>query len=157
MQSPNSTIQIALIGAGGMGQGDAELATSLPGVKLVAACDCYDGRLQHLKEVYGNDTFPTRDYKEIVARKDIDAVIIATPDKDLAQCVRGTRVVQLNRRTRLITDQAGVIKKFGVPPESIPDYLALVGDAADGHLRPLSPDCLVVGRPAGADGQSRMA
>jgi predicted dehydrogenase len=80
MYSPNDTLQIALIGAGGMGQGDAELATSLPGVKLVAACDCYDGRLQHMKEVYGNDTFITRDYKEIVARKDIDAVIIATPD-----------------------------------------------------------------------------
>src|ERR1700761_2776363 len=80
MQSPNSTIQIALIGAGGMGQGDAQLAASLPGVRLVAASDCYDGRLQHMKEVYGNDTFTTRDYKEIVARKDIDAGIIATPD-----------------------------------------------------------------------------
>ncbi len=80
MFSPNETIQIALIGAGGMGQGDAGMATSLPGVKLVAACDCYDGRLQHMKEVYGNDTFITRDYREIVARKDIDAVIVATPD-----------------------------------------------------------------------------
>ena len=60
-------------------------------------------------------------------------VIICTPDKDLAQCVRGTRVVQLNRRTRAITDEAGVIAKFGVPPGSIPDYLALVGDAADGY------------------------
>jgi 5'-3' exonuclease len=47
--------------------------------------------------------------------------------------VRGTRIVQLNRRTRLIRDEAGVVKKFGVPPESIPDYLALVGDAADGY------------------------
>ncbi len=55
-----------------------------------------------------------------------------TPDKDLAQSVRGTRVVQLNRRTREIRDEAGVAKKFGVPPASIPDYLALVGDAADG-------------------------
>ncbi len=63
----------------------------------------------------------------------VDRVIICTPDKDLAQCVRGGRVVQLNRRTRAIFDEAGVIKKFGVPPESIPDYLALVGDAADGY------------------------
>ena len=73
MYSPNDTIQIALIGAGGMGQGDARLAASLPGVKLVAACDCYDGRLTRMKEVYGQDTFTTRDYREIVARKDIDA------------------------------------------------------------------------------------
>ena len=63
----------------------------------------------------------------------VDRVIICTPDKDLAQCVRGTRVVQLNRRTRVIRDEAGVIQKFGVPPESIPDYLALVGDTADGY------------------------
>jgi 5'-3' exonuclease len=63
----------------------------------------------------------------------VDRVVICTPDKDLAQSVRGTRVVQLNRRTRVILDEAGVIAKFGVPPASIPDYLALVGDAADGY------------------------
>jgi 5'-3' exonuclease len=63
----------------------------------------------------------------------VDRVIICTPDKDLAQCVRATRVVQLNRRTRAILDEAGVMKKFGVLPASIPDYLALVGDAADGY------------------------
>jgi 5'-3' exonuclease len=63
----------------------------------------------------------------------VDRVIICTPDKDLAQCVRGTRVVQLNRRSRTLCDEAGVIAKFGVPPASIPDYLALVGDAADGY------------------------
>ena len=63
----------------------------------------------------------------------VERVIICTPDKDLAQCVRGTRVVQLNRRTRAMIDEAGVLKKFGVTPESIPDYLALVGDAADGY------------------------
>jgi 5'-3' exonuclease len=62
----------------------------------------------------------------------VDRVIICTPDKDLAQCVRGTRIVQMNRRLRTIRDEAGVIAKFGVPPASIPDYLALVGDAADG-------------------------
>jgi 5'-3' exonuclease len=63
----------------------------------------------------------------------VGRVWICTPDKDLAQCVRGTRVVQLNRKTRVTMDEAGVVKKFGVPPESIPDYLALVGDAADGY------------------------
>ena len=64
---------------------------------------------------------------------DVDRVLICTPDKDLAQCVRGGRVVQLNRRTNTIRDEAGVIAKFGVTPASIPDYLALVGDAADGY------------------------
>ena len=63
----------------------------------------------------------------------VDRVIICTPDKDLAQSVRGTRIVQMNRRTRSICDEAGVVAKFGVPPASIPDYLALVGDAADGY------------------------
>lgn len=67
------------------------------------------------------------------ADPDVDRVIICTPDKDLGQCVRGTRVVQMDRRTRTIRDEAGVIARFGVPPASIPDYLALVGDAADGY------------------------
>ena len=62
----------------------------------------------------------------------VERVIICTPDKDLGQCVRGTRVVQLNRRSHTIFDEAGIVAKFGVPPESIPDYLAVVGDAADG-------------------------
>jgi len=63
----------------------------------------------------------------------VDRVIICTPDKDLAQCVCGTRIVQLNRRTRTMFDEAAIVKKFGVSPESIPDYLALVGDTADGY------------------------
>ena len=63
----------------------------------------------------------------------VDRVVICTPDKDLAQCVRGTRVVQLHRRTRTTLDEAGIRAKFGVAPASIPDYLALVGDAADGY------------------------
>ena len=63
----------------------------------------------------------------------VERVIICTPDKDLGQCVRGTRIVQMNRRTREIRDEPGVVKKFGVSPESIPDYLALVGDSADGY------------------------
>ncbi len=63
----------------------------------------------------------------------IEQVVICTPDKDLGQCVRSNSVVQLNRRTGVTYDEAGVIQKFGVPPASIPDYLALVGDAADGY------------------------
>ena len=63
----------------------------------------------------------------------VDRVVICTPDKDLAQCVQGTRVVQTNRRTRTTFDEAGIRAKFGVSPASIPDYLALVGDAADGY------------------------
>jgi 5'-3' exonuclease len=66
-------------------------------------------------------------------QKDVTRVVICTPDKDLAQCVSGSRIVQLNRRTRVTMDESGVIQKFGVSPESIPDYLALVGDAADGY------------------------
>ena len=62
----------------------------------------------------------------------VDQVIICTPDKDLAQCVVGARVVQLDRRQNLTRDEAGVVARFGVKPESIPDYLAVVGDSADG-------------------------
>ena len=62
----------------------------------------------------------------------VEQVIVCTPDKDLAQCVRGDRVVQLDRRTREMRNDAGVQQKFGVAPESIPDWLALVGDSADG-------------------------
>jgi len=65
--------------------------------------------------------------------KRVKQVIICTPDKDLAQCVTGTRIVQLSRRTNVTLDEAGVVQKFGVKPESIPDYLALVGDTADGY------------------------
>jgi len=63
----------------------------------------------------------------------VEQVVICTPDKDLAQCVQGSRVVQLNRRTKITMDEAGIVAKFGVSPGSIPDYLALVGDSADGY------------------------
>ena len=62
----------------------------------------------------------------------VKQVFICTPDKDLAQCVTGTRVVQLDRRREILRDEAGVVEKFGVKPHSIPDYLAVVGDSADG-------------------------
>src|SRR4029077_14757727 len=67
------------------------------------------------------------------ARDDrVRQVIICTPDKDLAQCVVDTRVVQLDRRRNILRDEAGVVAKFGVQPQSIPDYLAVLGDSADG-------------------------
>jgi 5'-3' exonuclease len=62
----------------------------------------------------------------------VTKVLICTPDKDLSQCVDGTRVVQLDRRRNILRDEAGVVAKFGVKPQSIPDYLAVVGDSADG-------------------------
>jgi predicted dehydrogenase len=76
----NDHIQLALIGAGIQGQSDTKFAVQVPGVKLVAVADCYDGRLEHSKELWGNDLFTTRDYRQILERKDIDAVLIATPD-----------------------------------------------------------------------------
>jgi 5'-3' exonuclease len=75
----------------------------------------------------------------------VNQVIICTPDKDLAQCVTGTRVVQLDRRRNILRDEAGVVAKFGVKPKSIPDYLAVVGDSADGF-----PGVLGWGEKAGA-------
>jgi 5'-3' exonuclease len=63
----------------------------------------------------------------------VEQVVVCTPDKDLSQCVRGARVVQLDRRTREMRDEEGVRRKFGVSPVSIPDWLALVGDSADGY------------------------
>jgi 5'-3' exonuclease len=63
---------------------------------------------------------------------EVEQVLICTPDKDLAQCVSGRRVVRLDRMRRLLMDEAGVVEKFGVPPAAIPDWLALVGDTADG-------------------------
>jgi 5'-3' exonuclease len=63
----------------------------------------------------------------------VEQVLICTPDKDLAQAVSGSRIVQLDRRRNILRDEAGVVEKFGVSPESIPDYLGLVGDSADGY------------------------
>lgn len=79
-KSANDKIQIALIGCGGMGQGDAKSSTATGLTRLVAAADCYQGRLEHMKETYGNDILVTRDYREVLARPDIDAVLIGTPD-----------------------------------------------------------------------------
>lgn len=78
--SANDHVQIALIGAGGQGQYDMGVALQVPGVKLVAVADCYQGRLDHCKEMWGEDIFTTRDYREVTTRSDIDAVIVGTPD-----------------------------------------------------------------------------
>ena len=79
-RSKNDAIQIALIGTGGQGMDDTKTALRVPGVKLVAACDVYQGRLTRARELWGNDLFVTRDFREILARPDVDAVIVATPD-----------------------------------------------------------------------------
>ena len=80
VRSANDQLQYALIGAGIMGSGDAESALKVPGVKLIAVADVYEGRLERAKERWGKDLFTTRDFREVLTRPDIDAVIIGTPD-----------------------------------------------------------------------------
>ncbi len=80
LYSSNDQIQLGLIGSGIQGIYDTLTAVRVPGIKLVAVCDLYTGRLDRAKELWGNDLFTTRDYRELLSREDIDAVIIATPD-----------------------------------------------------------------------------
>jgi len=77
---PSDRVQIALIGAGGQGMSDMRNAVRVPGVQITAVSDIYDGRLQRSRELWGDDIFTTRDYRELLARRDVDAVIVATPD-----------------------------------------------------------------------------
>src|SRR6201985_2392768 len=98
--------------------------------------------LEEALEAMGAVVWPMVDYEaddalasaaDKAAKDDrVRQVLICTPDKDLSQCVVGTRVVQLDRRRDLLRDEAGVVAKFGVMPQSIPDYLAVVGDSAEG-------------------------
>jgi 5'-3' exonuclease len=117
-----------------------------PGYKTGAGIDpALLGQFEPLEELLaaaGFAVWPLVDYEAddglaaaaAIAQADarVEKIWICTPDKDLAQCVSGTRVVQLDRRARTAIDADGVRAKFGVAPESIPDYLALVGDSADG-------------------------
>jgi 5'-3' exonuclease len=99
--------------------------------------------IEHVLEAMGVVVWPMVEFEAddalaaaaVLATADprVEQVLICTPDKDLGQCVDGDRVVQVDRRKQLVLDQAGVEAKFGVPPASIPDYLALVGDSADGY------------------------
>src|SRR5213594_2926531 len=90
----------------------------------------------HVVESFRNALWPgykTGEGMDPLLYAQFEQVVVCTPDKDLAQCVRGDRVVQLDRRTRELRNESAVRQKFGVPPVSIPDWLALVGDSADGY------------------------
>lgn len=98
---------------------------------LEEALDALGVRVWAMTDLEADDALASA---ALVAAEDprVDQVLILSPDKDLAQCVSGRRVVQVDRRKRVEIDADGVVEKFGVPPEAIPDWLALVGDSADG-------------------------
>lgn len=96
-----------------------------------AACEALGVACWRMWEFEADDAIATA-AAALAERPDVEQVVIATPDKDLAQCVRGERVIQWDRQRKKLLDEGGVREKFGVPPASIPDWLALVGDTADG-------------------------
>jgi 5'-3' exonuclease len=98
---------------------------------LEEALEAWGVKLWPMVDVEADDALASAAAKA-AADPRVEQVIICSPDKDLAQCVQGTRVVQLDRVRKSTRDEAGVVARFGVPPASIPDYLALVGDSADG-------------------------
>jgi 5'-3' exonuclease len=99
---------------------------------LEAVLEAFGVRVWAMVEVEADDALGAAAVKA-AADSRVERVFICTPDKDLAQCVQGTRVVQLDRLRRTLRDEDGVVAKFGVLPASIPDYLALVGDSSDGY------------------------
>lgn len=113
--SSNDTINIGVIGLGIMGFGNAETAVQVPGVKLVAACDLYDGRLTRAKEIYGSDLVTTRDYRALLDRNDIDAVFICPSDNWHARITRdalqkGKHVYCEKPMVHRIAEGAGVVE-----------------------------------------------
>ncbi|MGQ0849026.1 MAG: 5'-3' exonuclease [Actinomycetota bacterium] len=106
---------------------DPELLAQFPLVE--EALEALGVVVWRMREFEADDAIATAAFRWC---EDVEQVVICTPDKDMAQCVIGERVITLNRRQQSILDEDGVMEKFGVPPESIPDYLALVGDTADG-------------------------
>ncbi|HTL09236.1 MAG TPA: Gfo/Idh/MocA family oxidoreductase [Chitinophagaceae bacterium] len=113
--SANDKIRVAVIGCGIMGFNDIGTALKVPGVEIGAACDLYTGRLERMKEVYGKDLFTTRDYREVLERKDIDAVIIATSDNWHARIStdamnKGKHVYCEKPMVHRISEGLGVIK-----------------------------------------------
>src|SRR5215471_2585447 len=107
----------------------AELLSQFP--ILEAALEAVGVKVWHMVYFEADDALASAAAKAAQDAQ-VRQVLICTPDKDLSQCVRGTRIVQLDRMRNTLRDEAGVLAKFGVQPQSIPDYLAVVGDSADG-------------------------
>ena len=114
-RGPNDQINVACIGYGIMGQIDVQTASSIPGVKIVGVCDVYEGRLTRAKEHFGAGLFTTRDYRQVLQRPDVDAVIVATPDHWHApiaiEAMRAGKDVYCQKpMVRVVEEGAGIIK-----------------------------------------------